>query len=77
VRKIKNEGHTDSSGDATINRKLSLQRAESVQEFLIAAGIDAGRIRAFGFGEVKPIATNMYKKGRAMNRRIDINIESP
>jgi outer membrane protein OmpA-like peptidoglycan-associated protein len=76
-RNIVIEGHTDSSGDAKKNRKLSLARAEAVQEFLIAAGMNAERIKALGYGEVKPIATNMYKKGRAMNRRIDIVIQAP
>ena len=77
TRNIVIEGHTDSSGDAKENRKLSLARAEAVQEFLIAAGLDPNRIKALGYGEVKPIATNMYKKGRAMNRRIDIVIQAP
>jgi len=76
-RLIRIEGHTDSLGDEKENRKLSLKRAEAVLEFLIASGIDVDRIRALGFGEVKPIASNMYKKGRTMNRRIDIIIESP
>jgi len=76
-RKISIEGHTDSTGDAKANRKLSLQRAEAVRKFLTAAGMSAERIRALGFGEAKPIASNMYKKGRAMNRRIDIVIGAP
>ena len=76
-RKVNIEGHTDSSGDAKTNRKLSLQRAEAVRKFLTAAGMSAERIRALGFGEAKPIASNMYKKGRAMNRRIDIVIGAP
>ena len=76
-RNIIIEGHTDSSGDAKANRKLSLARAEAVQEFLIAAGLDPNRIKALGYGEAKPIASNMYKKGRAMNRRIDIVIQAP
>lgn len=76
-RGIKIEGHTDSIGDEKINQMVSLQRAESVQEYLIAAGIEATRIKAFGFGEVKPIATNTYEQGRTINRRIDIVIEKP
>ena len=76
-RKVSIEGHTDSSGDAKANRKLSLQRAEAVRKFLTAAGMSASRIRALGFGEAKPVASNMYKKGRAMNRRIDIVIGAP
>jgi len=77
ARNILLEGHTDSSGEAITNRKLSLARAESVQEFLIAAGFDASRIKAVGYGEAKPIASNMYKQGRALNRRIDIIIQAP
>ncbi len=76
-RHITIEGHTDSTGDAQANRKLSLARAEAVQNFLIASGLDSKRIKAVGYGEARPIATNMYKKGRAMNRRIDIVIEAP
>jgi len=77
ARQITIEGHTDNIGGAKVNRTLSMQRAEAVQEFLIAAGIDAERIQAVGYGEAKPVATNMYKRGRAMNRRIDIIIEAP
>jgi len=76
-RNIKIEGHTDSIGDETVNRTLSLNRAESVQEYLIASGVEAKRIKALGFGEVKPIASNIYEQGRTMNRRIDIVIEKP
>ena len=76
-RNIIIEGHTDSSGDAKANRKLSLARAEAVQEFLVAAGLDPNRIKALGYGEARPIASNMYKQGRAMNRRIDIVIQAP
>lgn len=76
-RQVKIAGHTDSQGDEKGNRSLSLKRAEAVQEFLIAAGIAANRIRSLGFGEVKPIASNMYEQGRTMNRRIDITIEAP
>ncbi|MCF6209012.1 MAG: OmpA family protein, partial [Ghiorsea sp.] len=60
-RNINIEGHTDSTGDAKANRKLSLQRAEAVRKFLTAAGMSVERIRALGFGEAKPIASNMYK----------------
>ena len=49
----------------------------AVRKFLTASGMSAARIRALGFGEAKPVASNMYKKGRAMNRRIDIVIGAP
>lgn len=68
------EGHTDSIGSATSNQKLSEARALSVKEFLVEKGIDADRLRAVGYGETKPIATNMYKDGRAKNRRVEINL---
>ena len=61
-------------GEVKANQKLSLKRAEAVRDFLIAAGTDAGRLKALGYGEVRPIASNEFKKGRAMNRRIDVAI---
>jgi len=75
-RKIAIEGHTDNKGDAKANRKLSLKRAEGIRDFLIAAGMDNGRLKALGYGEVRPIASNDYERGRAMNRRIDIIIQA-
>jgi len=74
-RKITIEGHTDNKGDAKANQKLSLKRAEVVRDFLTAAGMSGGRLKALGFGEVRPIASNDYERGRAMNRRIDIIIQ--
>jgi len=75
-RTFRIEGHTDSLGDLKENQQLSLQRAESVRDFLIAAGIDASSIKALGYGEVRPIASNAFAKGREMNRRIDVLIEA-
>ncbi|MDX8377118.1 MAG: OmpA family protein [Mariprofundales bacterium] len=74
-RQIDIEGHTDSQGDVRMNQKMSLNRAESVRDFLIAAGSDASSLRALGYGEVRPIASNDFEKGRAMNRRIDFVIK--
>jgi len=76
-RKVRIEGHTDNKGDAKANQKLSLKRAEVVRDFLTAAGMSGGRLKALGYGEVRPIASNDYDKGRAMNRRIDIVIQAP
>ncbi len=75
-RKARIEGHTDSMGDVKVNQKISLKRAEAVRDFLIAAGIDASKLKALGYGEVRPIASNEFDKGRAMNRRIDVVIEA-
>ncbi|MGB3143028.1 MAG: DUF5723 family protein [Maribacter sp.] len=68
------EGHTDSIGSVETNQKLSDSRAQSVMKFLIKEGIDASRLTAIGYGESKPIATNMYKDGRQKNRRVEINL---
>ena len=75
-RKVRIEGHTDSQGDVKVNQKISLKRAEAVRDFLVAATMDSSRIKALGYGEVRPVASNEFKKGRAMNRRIDIVIEA-
>jgi len=74
-RKIIIEGHTDNKGDAKANQALSLKRAEVVRDFLTAAGMNGGRLKALGYGEIRPIASNDYERGRAMNRRIDIFIQ--
>lgn len=74
-RNYRIEGHTDDQGDVKLNQKLSLKRAEAVRDFLVAAGVDPAQIKALGYGEVRPIASNEFAKGRAMNRRIDIVIE--
>jgi len=74
-RTFRIEGHTDDRGDLKGNQKLSLQRAESIRDFLIAAGADSGSLKALGYGEVRPIASNEFAKGRDMNRRIDLVIE--
>jgi len=75
-RKIVIEGHTDNRGEPDVNQRLSLKRAETVRDFLIAAGMDGSRLKALGYGEVRPIASNDYDRGLAMNRRIDIIIQA-
>jgi len=75
-RNVRIEGHTDNRGEVKANQKLSLKRAEAVRDFLIAAGTDGGRLKALGYGEVRPIASNEFEKGRAMNRRIDVAIDA-
>ncbi len=75
-RKVSIEGHTDNQGDARANQKLSLKRAEAVRDFLTAAGMNGGRLKALGYGEVRPIASNDYARGRTMNRRIDVVIQA-
>ena len=68
------EGHTDSVGRELFNQELSLKRAQSVRDYLVARGLDAGKVDAEGRGEHAPIADNATAKGRAANRRIEIII---
>ena len=68
------EGHTDSVGSNSLNQKLSESRALSVKEFLVSKGVDSFRLSAIGYGEDKPISTNNTSKGRAENRRVEINL---
>lgn len=68
------EGHTDSTGTAALNRKLSQQRAESVMKYLAKKGVTAKRMVAKGFGPDKPLASNDDDGGREQNRRVEFNI---
>jgi outer membrane protein OmpA-like peptidoglycan-associated protein len=66
------EGHTDNVGAPDYNRRLSDARAHSVTAALTARGIEAGRLKAVGFGQDKPIADNGTDDGRAKNRRVEL-----
>ena len=68
------EGYTDISGKRAMNQKLSEDRAYSVKAYLIDKGINPARLTAKGFGPDKPIASNKTKKGRELNRRVEINL---
>ena len=70
------EGHTDSHGGDDFNQKLSQDRAESVQQYMInAMRIPSYRLIATGYGETRPVASNETETGRRKNRRIDIVIK--
>lgn len=68
-------GHTDSSGSAAYNEKLSRERAASVRSYLVTHGIEAGQITSEGYGEKYPIATNKTAAGRQQNRRVEVTLE--
>jgi len=69
------EGHTDSTGSAQRNSKLSQMRAEAVKDYLVSnKTVDEDKIKARGFGDTQPIASNKTSSGRAENRRVDVII---
>ena len=63
--------HTDSVGSDAYNQKLSERRAASTVEALKALKVDASKIKAVGYGETKPVASNDTVEGRAENRRVE------
>ena len=65
-------GHTDSTGSDSINDPLSVNRAASARDYLVARGVDGRRIQIDGRGSHAPIADNNTERGRAQNRRIEI-----
>ncbi|SMC24606.1 OmpA-OmpF porin, OOP family [Desulfacinum hydrothermale DSM 13146] len=68
------EGHTDSIGTEAYNQKLSERRAKAVYDYFVAKGVEATRMKAVGYGELKPKADNATKEGRAINRRVEIKV---
>ncbi|MEA3251831.1 MAG: OmpA family protein [Pseudomonadota bacterium] len=70
--RVRLEGYTDSIGSEAYNKDLSQRRAQSVKDYLISQGISANRMRAIGYGEEQPIATNETAAGRAENRRVEL-----
>ncbi|MBN1598061.1 MAG: OmpA family protein [Bacteroidales bacterium] len=67
-------GHTDSDGSDSYNQKLSEGRARSVVEYLKSKGVSQERMRAVGYGESKPIDTNLTEEGKAVNRRVEFTL---
>ena len=70
--KIAIEGHTENTGDAAHNKKLSNDRANSVMNNLVANGIDKARLTAKGFGAEKPLVANDTDDNKAKNRRVEL-----
>jgi outer membrane protein OmpA-like peptidoglycan-associated protein len=76
------EGHSDSSGDAAANERLSKVRAQSVANELVFNGIAPERITVRGYGDSRPVAPDKHPdgtdnpEGRSRNRRVDVTIDS-
>ena len=69
------EGHTDSTGDAAANKKLSLDRATAVKTIVVSGGVADSRVGTAGFGPEKPIAPNDTEEGRAKNRPLELVVD--
>lgn len=72
--RVRIDGHTDSTGDAAYNRRLSQLRADSVADYLASKGVDRTRFQTFGFGEEKPVGSNGTLSGREENRRVEVTL---
>jgi peptidoglycan-associated lipoprotein len=69
------EGHTDNTGDKTLNERLGLARAEAVKRYLYEKHqIPLHKINVISYGEEKPVAPNNTRTGRAQNRRVVIKV---
>lgn len=69
--KIEIAAHTDNIGSFEYNMELSRKRAQSIMDYMVSKGISKDRLRAVGYGESRPIATNQKKEGRQKNRRVE------
>lgn len=67
-------GYTDNVGTDAINIPLSSQRAQTVDEFLVAHGVAGNQLAVRGLGSANPVATNDTPEGRAKNRRVEITV---
>jgi OOP family OmpA-OmpF porin len=72
--KVEIGGHTDAQGSDAFNLKLSERRAQSVHDYLVARGIDPGRLSSKGYGESQPVDTNETPEGRELNRRVEMKV---
>ena len=70
-------GHTDSTGSDAINNPLSLNRAQTVRDYLSTHGVPAQRMAIEGRGSREPLADNASDAGRAKNRRVEILLSEP
>jgi outer membrane protein OmpA-like peptidoglycan-associated protein len=72
-KRIRIEGHTDDTGPASVNLRLSQERAEAVARYLQERDVSPDQLIAKGYGSTQPIDDNQTESGRARNRRIEIS----
>jgi outer membrane protein OmpA-like peptidoglycan-associated protein len=75
VRAVEVQGHTDDSGTADYNLRLSNDRANAVRTALVLNGVEPNRVSARGYGQDKPLAPNTNEANRAKNRRVQLMIQ--
>jgi len=68
------EGHTDNTGEDNYNQKLSENRADAVESYLVTQGIKNSRVTTKGYGESQPLDSNESDTGRQKNRRVEVAI---
>ncbi len=74
ILKVEVQGHTDDVGSASLNKRLSQQRAESVMQALVKRGVAQERLVAKGYGMEQPLADNSTDAGKTTNRRVQFVI---
>jgi outer membrane protein OmpA-like peptidoglycan-associated protein len=72
---VRIEGHTDNVGKRSENLQLSQDRADAVKDYLVKQGVPAGQLKAVGYGQKRPIASNSSRAGRTANRRVEFRLE--
>jgi outer membrane protein OmpA-like peptidoglycan-associated protein len=73
--KVEIQGYTDNIGTDKYNKKLALERADAVRDFMVAKGVDASRMTTVGIGKSNPVSTNKTENGRMLNRRIEFKVQ--
>jgi outer membrane protein OmpA-like peptidoglycan-associated protein len=74
IKGVEVQGHTDNTGTAPYNLRLSQSRAQAVVDAIAKLGIDPSRMTAKGYGQEKPLGPNTTDAGRAKNRRVQVMI---
>ena len=72
---VRIHGHTDSSGDPSLNKALSLDRAKAVRDYMVSLGVPFERMRISGWGGTRPLASNATEAGRQKNRRVELEVQ--